>query len=337
MATGRVRRGVAVGICAVVAAITVCWSVFAVGSAVASQAGTAGAEDVQTASSADPAAHAAQIAFEIDRNRTIVSVKVGNSRPLRLILDTGMPMDGVYLFHKELLDGVDLDDSMEVLIPGAGGGEPSKGIMAESVPISAGEVVFGHQRAIVSLSDHTQGFPTDGVIGWSIFGHYAVELDYDEMVMTLHPPGTFSADGSWDGIPLLLRKSIPWLEASVDVVGDGPVLLDCYVDFASGEALELLARPDAKFPVPDSLGRTYLGTGLSGDVHGGRGRVAQLSIGPHSLSDVDAVFPDAHTRSRQEGADAVIGNRLLRRFYLVFDYDAETLWVRPNSAFGEPF
>lgn len=200
----------------------------------------------------------ARIPFEVDRNRTILKVQVGGSRPLRLILDTGMPMDGVYLFHKELQGEIALENAIEVLIPGAGGGEPSKGVMAESVPVSSGDVVFGRQRAIVSLSEQTQGFPTDGVIGWSLFGHYAVELDYDKMLITLHPSGTFAPDSSWHAIPMKLRKSIPWVTASVDVLGAGSVPVECYIDFASGEAVELLVHSDAKFPIPENLETTYL-------------------------------------------------------------------------------
>jgi hypothetical protein len=287
--------------------------------------------------SASDTVRLARIPFEIDRNRTILKVQAGGSRPLRLILDTGMPMDGAYLFHKELGDEIALEDAIEVFIPGAGGGEPSKGIMAESVPMSAGDVVFGRQRVIVSLSDHTQDFPTDGVIGWSLFGHYAVELDYDNMLITLHPPGTFAPDASWHAIPMKLKKSIPWITASVDVLGEGSVPIECYIDFASGEAVELLVRSDAVFPIPENLEKTYLGTGLSGDIHGGVGRAASFTIGPYTLFDIPAAFPPAAVRSKQEGADAIIGNQLLRRFDLVFDYDAGTIWITPNEAFGEGF
>ena len=168
-------------------------------------------------------AHLACIPFEVDRNKTVLRVEVGGSRPLRLILDTGMPMDGVFLFHKGLSNEIALEGAIDVLIPGAGGGEPSKGIMAESVPVSAGDVVFGRQRVIISLSDHTQGFPTDGVIGWSLFGHYAVELDYDTMVMTLHPPGSFVPDSTWQAVSVTLKENVPWVSASVDVLGEGSV------------------------------------------------------------------------------------------------------------------
>jgi hypothetical protein len=318
----------------VLAGAVLAWAVAAI-----AQAGSATPTpgDLVEGRAAGDGAGPARIPFELERDRTIVKVQVAGSRPQRLILDTGMPMDGVYLFHKEFETEVALEGAIEVRIPGAGSGEASTGIMAESVPLSAGDVVFGRQRVIVSHSDQTQGFPTDGIIGWSLFGHYAVELDYDEMLITLHPPATFAPDSSWQALPMTLKKNIPWITASVDVQGGGAVPIECYIDFASGDAVELLVRPNAKFPIPENLTQTYLGTGLSGDIHGGVGRVASLTIGSHTLHDVTATFPPAEVRSKQGSADAIIGNQSLRRFNLVFDYADSTLWIKPNGAFGEPF
>lgn len=279
----------------------------------------------------------ARIPIELDRNRTIVKVQVADSRPQQLILDTGMPMDGVYLFHTDFTDEVTLEGTIEVQVPGAGSGAPSTAIMADSVSLSAGAAVFGRQRVIVSHSAHTQSFPTDGVIGWSLFGHFAVEVDYDKMLIALHAPGAFAADSSWRALPMKLKENIPWISVAVDVLGQGQVPIECYIDFASGDAIELLARQDSKFPIPENLEQSYLGTGLSGDIHGGVGRVAALAIGEYTLRDVTATFPAAGVRSRQENADAVIGNQLLRRFNLVFDYADSVLWIRPNQAFAEAF
>jgi len=322
-----------------IAGILLAWLLPAwAGAAIAEVGGASPASgDLVDGRAAGDTAGPARIPFELEHNRTIVNVRVSGSRPLRLILDTGMPMDGVYLFHKEVEAELALDHVIDVLIPGAGGGEPSTGIMAESVPLSAGDVVFGRQRVVVSRSDQTQSFSSDGVIGWSLFGHYAVELDYDSMLITLHPEGAFAPDSSWQALPMTLKKNIPWITASVDVLGKGSVPIECYIDFASGEAVELLVRADVKFPIPENLEQTYLGTGLSGDIRGGIGRVASLTIGSHTLHDVTAAFPPAAARSKQGNADAIIGNQSLRRFNLVFDYAGSTLWIRPNRAFGEAF
>ena len=116
-----------------------------------------------------------------------------------------------------------------------------------------------------------------------------------------------------------------------------PVQIACYIDYASSEAVELLLKPDQKFAVPNAMKEVYLGRGLSGDINGRIGKIAKVIIGPHEITNVPAAFVAAEVRSKQNGADGVIANNLLRRFNLIFDYARRKLYVKPNSHFLEPF
>ena len=60
------------------------------------------------------------VPFTIDRNKIIIPTVVNGSQPLRLILDTGMKFDGVYLFHEAVLDWIDTTGAIEVHVGGAG-------------------------------------------------------------------------------------------------------------------------------------------------------------------------------------------------------------------------
>jgi hypothetical protein len=137
-----------------------------------------------------------------------------------------------------------MTDAIEVRVPGAGSGEASTAMMIESGTLTFGEVKVDSQRVIISASDHTQSFPTDGVIGWNLFGHYTVEIDYDLEVITLSDTGSVQVDSTWMSIPITLKKNIPFLECRIEVVeGEiNPMIL--YVDLASGDALELLVKDD---------------------------------------------------------------------------------------------
>ena len=73
----------------------------------------------EAASSAD----VKQVPFKIDRNRIVIPTSVNGSAELRLILDTGMRFDGVYLFHEELASAMDTTGAIEVKVPGAGLGQ----------------------------------------------------------------------------------------------------------------------------------------------------------------------------------------------------------------------
>ncbi len=280
---------------------------------------------------------ALRVPFNIDRNRVIIPTSVNGSRELNLILDTGMAFDGVYLFHKEFVDEIDTSGAIEVQVPGAGAGEASTAVMIETGRLAFGDVAIDSQMVIISRSPHTQSFPTDGVIGWNLFGHYAVEIDYDKEIITLHDSLIVGDYTSWSVIPIKLKKGIPFLEGELEVVAGERVLMSFYIDLASGDALELLTGPDQKFTMPDSLVDQYLGTGLSGDIHGQIGRCQVLRISSYELRDVAASFAPAKVRSKQEGADGILGNDLIRRFNVIFDYANARLYLKPNGFYETPF
>lgn len=79
---------------------------------------------------------------------------------------------------------------------------------------------------------------------------------------------------------------------------------------------------------------SILGRGLSGDIYGQEGDIAWVALGPHRMGDVTVAFTPAEIRSKQPGADAVLGNGLLRRFNCVFDYSGMRLYLKPNSLFA---
>lgn len=278
-----------------------------------------------------------QVPFTLERSRVIVPTHVNGSKPLNLILDTGMGFDGVYLFHKEFIDMMDTAGAIEVRVPGAGAGEASTAYMIENGSLQFGDVVVDSQRIIISQSAHTQTFPTDGVIGWNLFGHYTAEIDYDIERILLHDTAEFIGDSAWFRLPITLKDGLPFLTGRLEVVDGEIVPVTMYIDLASGDALELLLGDDQKFTMPENVDTSYLGTGLSGDINGYRGRSRHLWLGEYMLSDIATAFAPAEVRSKQEGADGILGNDCVRRFNIIFDYTNSCLYLKPNSYFHTPF
>jgi len=277
------------------------------------------------------------VPFNLERDKVIIPTSVNGSRPLKLILDTGMGFDGVYLFHKSALGLIDTTGAIEVRVPGAGGGEPSTATMIETGRLGFGEVSVTGQRVLVSHSPHTQSFPTDGVIGWNLFGHYVVEIDYDRQRILLRDTAYVPTDSSWARVPVEMRRNLPFFDLTVEVTSGEVVPMRVYIDLASSDALELLVSPAQKFTMPDNLEEGYLATGLSGDIHGQTGRSERARIGEFEVHDIPTVFAPAAVRSKQEGADGILGNAFVRRFNIIFDYPHSSLWIRPNKTFDLPF
>ena len=285
----------------------------------------------QASAARGPGATIREIPIETQGGVVIVPVKVGPSRVLRIVLDTGMGFDGV-LLYAALPESTFPGPIAEVRIPGAGAGEPAHGLMTESGSFSAGPVQFNGQRVVWLTDSLMVGFPTDGVMGYSLFGHWIVEIDYDRKMMVLHEPGAFKPDSRWTVLPMVLHKNnMPWVKLRVSISGEQPQELDCYLDLPANDEVVFLVRDDAKFKVPDGLEPSYLGRGLSGDVYGSKGRVASIQLDTFQFRDVPVSFAPDSVRSKQPGADAVICGSLLGRFNTVYDYAGGWLYLRPRK------
>jgi len=126
------------------------------------------------------------IPIKLERNKTIIPVSIGDIGPLKIVLDTGMPFEGLIIYNPDLKDSIILKKEIQVRIPGVGGGEPSIALMDDSATFFVGDVEFKNQKVLVLQNDLYKGFPSDGIIGYSILGHYAAEIDYDKNMMRLY-------------------------------------------------------------------------------------------------------------------------------------------------------
>jgi hypothetical protein len=278
------------------------------------------------------------IPLKVEGNRTLVTVKIGDVVVPDLILDTGFWYDGIMIYNAAYLDSIDLTGAVQVQMGGAGSGKPATGLMIDSGDFHVGSVRCSDQRIIVLQDDIYKGFPSNGIIGYSIFGHYVTAFDYDSSTMTLYGAGAPAVDSSWASLPIYFKQNmIPWVDVSVSVGRELPSTLATYIDFAAGDAVVLLEKPGRKYPLPADTVRMFLGRGLSGDIYGLSGTISTLTIGPYSLANVRAAVADERTRSKQEDADAVLGNASLRRFNLIFDYGKKTLHLKPNTHFNDPW
>ena len=277
------------------------------------------------------------IPINSERHKTMLTVKIGNVKIPEILFDTGMSFDGVLIYNPDYRDSIKLPNAVEVKVPGAGDEEPSHGLMIDPAEFMIGDIMMKNQKIIVLQNDIFKGFPSNGIIGYSVIGHYVTKFDYDKNEMTLYDPEKFKIEEGWTEIPMYFKRNIPWIDASVVIGDEEPVLLSMYIDYASSESVELLEKPEMKFSLPEETEDAYLGRGLSGDIYGKRGRISKLIIGPFELNNISAAFASEKTRSKMENADGILGNRSLMRFNLIFDYANKKLYIKPNSHFNEPF
>jgi len=126
------------------------------------------------------------IPIRLERNKTILPVTIEGVGHLNILFDSGLSFDGLMIYSPVLKDSIKLRNVIRVKIPSAGGGEPSTALMDDLASFFVGDVEFKNQKVLVLQNDLYKGFPSDGIIGYSILGHYAAEIDYDKNMMRLY-------------------------------------------------------------------------------------------------------------------------------------------------------
>jgi len=278
------------------------------------------------------------IPLKVERDRSLVTIKVGNIVIPDILIDTGFAFDGLMIYNPDYRDSLDLTNSIEVRIAGAGSEGATSASMIDSANFCLGDIIMKNQRIIMLQGNIYKGFPSNGIIGYSIFGHNITEFDYDYNTLTLYEADEIEIDQSWSEIPIYFKENmIPWIDVSIVVENETPILLSTYIDCAAGDAILLLEKPNMKFRLPKETTNVHIGRGLSGDIYGQAGNISELIIGPYKLNNVIASIASDEVRSKQENADAVLGNGSLRRFNLIFDYANKKLYLKPNTHFNDPF
>jgi membrane-associated protease RseP (regulator of RpoE activity) len=137
-----------------------------------------------------------------------------------------------------------------------------------------------------------------------------------------------------------MRSNKPFIKASCNVSGASAISVDLLVDTGAGFPLSLEINSDSGIKVPVQHLEMQLGLGLSGIIHGSLARSDELTLGKFSFKEVVTSFPDYEdwqTGTEPINRNGSIGNFLLKRFTVVFDYDNGQLFLKPTPRIKEPF
>lgn len=283
-----------------------------------------------------------EIPFELAKNHVIIPVTV-QGRPMKFVLDTGMPAHGAILFGGSNCDSVPLDYVGEAQVGGVGGGL-TQARMAAGATIELGGLRLTQQMVIVMPPDRERGLAfedRDGAIGYALFSRFVVRLDFDRMVMKVEEPGEGAPPDSAEALPITFANNVPKAKCSVEMLDGTVVPLELVVDLGASHAVSLNTGAHPEMSIPEGAIEARLGRGVGGALDGRIGRVRSLTLAGRRLENVVASFRskahdgapglEAMERDGNLGADA------LRRFNVTFDYGRKVMLLEPNSHFGEPF
>ncbi len=281
----------------------------------------------------DEAEPRARIPFTVEQDRTVLAVRVGGSRPLSMILDTGHGAAAINLLSPELGEELKLTFEDEGTSGGAGGGPGSPVRIARGEAVEIGGLELATDRIVV-MRERRAGFPEqDGVLGAHvILRSFVAEIDFDRKELILHEPKGFEARKGWSRLPLDLSTDLPVIEAKLDLGGKKGIPVELMVDL--GGRASLVLTPNARkaiLPPEDAETETF--GGAQGKVTARKGRVERLVLGDLSIPDVPATFTD-QMHIEDLGIDGILGIHVIRELDLILDYHHERILIRRNETSG---
>jgi Aspartyl protease/PDZ domain len=181
------------------------------------------------------------------------------------------------------------------------------------------------------------GEKIDGIIGYSFFSRYIVEINYDSSTVSVYSHGTFRYPKSAYQLKTVI-PNIPIIGAETE---DARKILARYY-FDTGAGLCALFSNDF---INDSsqLNRKkkfYLtqAQGLGGKATMRLTVMDEVRLGPFRFHKVPIyLFDDLYNITSYPNLGGVIGNDLLRRFNVILNYDRRIFCLTPNSHYHDLF
>ncbi|HJV77810.1 MAG TPA: aspartyl protease family protein [Paludibacter sp.] len=283
------------------------------------------------------------IPFEMVGSYVVINVKINDSSPLNLILDSGIR--NTIITELEPSDKITLSFSDVKDMMGLGGGGILEAYTSNFNLLKIGKLKFQNKIVYVlkndvfNLSKHS-GSKINGLIGVDFFQDHIVEIDYSSKHIRFYEPTNFEAPKGYEMMPITIESQKMFVELSVVESDSTHKQVKMLMD--TGAELNAWFQTTSKesVKVPPKWVQGTIGEGLNGIITGKYSHIPQICFGNFCLKNAIVSFPDSATitgivtNSRRDGT---VGSQLLSRFNLFIDYKQKKFYFKPNKNFKNPY
>jgi hypothetical protein len=278
------------------------------------------------------------IPFDLDdplHGHIVIAARVNGSRPLHVVFDTG----GSNVVTPQSASAIGLHGGGAVAAGGAGEAQVSVQL-AFGATLTVGEATISDQQFGIfplpaSLVGITGKYRIDGIVGYEILKNFVVSIDYVHRRLTLTDPAAFVAPPGATALRFS-SATIPVLSASIDGV-DGTFMVDTGNAFYNTVSQEFVTAHGLESNLPGDVLVQSRGN-IGGAIQPRLTRPATFQIGPYRLPR--PVFAVTNTSKGALAGTAFSGNigePILTRFNIAFDYGRSTIYLKPNANFAKPY
>jgi hypothetical protein len=279
----------------------------------------------------DDASGITRIPFELINNHIYVNGEI-DGHAVRFMVDTG----GANLLTPEAAKRLGL--SSEGKLVASGPSEKKVDVaLAHAGQVRVGAAILKSPVFyVVDLGElpQVEGVAFDGLVGYEMFRHFCVQIDYAQRQLTLTEAGNFVPPTDATELDFDFDRLTPIVSGTLDGI---PVRLT--VDTGSRASLTL----NSPFVSAHNLVTKYnaapesvLGWGVGGAARMRAARFGLLQLGNLDIKDIAGDLYTS-TKGALSNPDQAgnLGGGILKRFTVTFNYVAKLLYLAPNSEFDK--
>lgn len=267
----------------------------------------------------------------------VVQARLGNiPDTLNFILDTGS--GGISLDSATCVEFNIATTKTDTTITGIGGIRKVPFVFNQTLRLPGLEVkeLNFHVNDYEVLTS-VYGEKVDGIIGYSFFNRYIVSINFDSSLVEVYSPGKMNYPrGGATLHPIFTALPIQWLAFKEQ----RKMGYNFYFDTGAGLCF-LMSEQFAKDSAVLLSRRKPVVTqaqGMGGKLEMRLTVIKELKVGPYRFRQVPTyLYEDGYNVTSFPFVGGLIGNDLLRRFNMIFNYPNREIHLLPNSHFYDKF
>lgn len=188
-----------------------------------------------------------------------------------------------------------------------------------------------------SVLTSVYGERIDGIIGYSVFNRYIIKLDYDSSRVSFSTRGTIRYPKSG----YLLKPHIAQLPTQTLRVRDARSIETRFLyDLGAGLCILFSKEFMKDSMLLDKKRKRWhkQGEGLGGKIDMELTVIKEIKVGPYRFRNVPSfIFDDPYNVTGYPSMGGLLGNDVMRRFNVIFNYAKSEIFITPNKHFTELF
>ena len=279
------------------------------------------------------------IPFTYENNLIIVKIKLNNFINANFIVDSGA--EQTIITKKEIAKILGLEFSYKQSFFSADLTTIMYASLAKNVSFKFDDFLLKDQYVFVLEEDYFDleaiaGVPIHGILSLGHFKKWLTKIDYKKQRIELIPFNkSKSFTKHYSKLPCKVKQNRFYLNGYIENESSDTANVNLLIDTGSAHTLVLHNYSHPKINLPESYVKGVIGLSLGGVVEGYMGRTNLLNIDSLIFEQLPThfqVLPHIEDLSILDGRNGFIGNYLLKKYKIIFDYKTPAVYFKKNKS-----